>query len=128
MKPTSAILVLAACLSATPTAPLTAHPSVLDLAHAGPPGETAITTARLKAHIEFLADDANEGRNSGRGPLEGTVTDYIEAEFAALSLEPMGDPATSSFRQPFQVRSWGWPEMKHDHLHPDFCGGDAGPP
>ena len=101
------------------TSNLFAHSPIVTAAQARP-GESEITPDRLKGHVTFLADDTNEGRSSGRGTLEQVVTNYIESELTALGLLPFGDPAQNSFRQRFQVRSWGWAEMKKDHLHTDF--------
>ena len=48
------------------------------------------------AHIQFLADDALEGRNVGTPGYEKAV-DYVESQFRAIGLKPAG---TSGFRQP----------------------------
>jgi Zn-dependent M28 family amino/carboxypeptidase len=47
----------------------------------------------LRAHLEFLADDALEGRKPGtRGGV--TAAKYITAHFERLGLEPAGDSGT----------------------------------
>ncbi len=47
----------------------------------------------LRAHLEFLADDALEGRKPGtRGGV--TAAKYIAAQFERLGLEPAGDSGT----------------------------------
>ena len=48
------------------------------------------------AHVQFLADDALEGRNVGTPGYEKAV-DYVESQFQAIGLKPAG---TSGFRQP----------------------------
>jgi peptidase M28-like protein len=48
------------------------------------------------AHVQFLADDALEGRNVGTPGYEKAV-DYVESQFKAIGLEPAG---TFGFRQP----------------------------
>ena len=50
-------------------------------------GDSAITDARLRAHIKFLADDLLEGRGPGtRG--DDLAMAYITAQFRALGLKP----------------------------------------
>lgn len=48
------------------------------------------------AHVQFLADDALEGRNVGTPGYEKAV-DYVEGRFKAIGLKPAG---TTGFRQP----------------------------
>lgn len=48
------------------------------------------------AHVQFLADDALEGRNVGTPGYEKAV-DYVESQFKAIGLKPAG---TMGFRQP----------------------------
>jgi len=53
----------------------------------------------LRAHLEFLADDALEGRRPGtRGGV--LAAKYIAAQFERLGLEPAGDSATYFHRVP----------------------------
>jgi Zn-dependent M28 family amino/carboxypeptidase len=66
---------------------------------ASPSGQAAASVARavdgkvLRAHVEFLADDALEGRKPGTrgGDL---AAKYIAAQFARLGLQPAGDGGT----------------------------------
>lgn len=88
-------------------------PFLLSVAAAAPlaaqagssPASPATRTARaldaniLRAHLEFLADDALEGRAPGtRGGA--TAAKYIAAQFARLGLEPAGDSGTWFQRVP----------------------------
>jgi Zn-dependent M28 family amino/carboxypeptidase len=59
----------------------------------------AVSPQVLRAHLEFLADDALEGRRPGTrgGELAGR---YIAAEFQRLGLEPAGDSGTYYHRVP----------------------------
>jgi Zn-dependent M28 family amino/carboxypeptidase len=53
----------------------------------------------LRAHLEFLADDALEGRKPGtRGGI--TAAKYIASQFERLGLEPAGDSGTYFQRVP----------------------------
>jgi Zn-dependent M28 family amino/carboxypeptidase len=88
-------------------------PCLLCLAIAGPiaaqtPTSTTSSATRVaravdarvvRAHLEFLADDALEGRAAGtRG---GTIAaKYIAAQFERLGLEPAGDSGTYFQRVP----------------------------
>ena len=47
----------------------------------------------LRAHLEFLADDALEGRRPGTRGAE-LAAKYIAAQFSRLGLEPAGDSGT----------------------------------
>jgi Zn-dependent M28 family amino/carboxypeptidase len=74
-------------------------------AQAPPAGSPAARVARaldprvLRAHLEFLADDALEGRAPGtRGGA--TAAKYIAAQFERLGLEPAGDSGTWFQRVP----------------------------
>ena len=80
----------------------------LSAAHAARPmlaGEAAILAADIKRDVTFLASDANEGRNTAGGKLEGPVTAYLEAEFKKIGLEPGG--VNGSYRQPWRFAGWG---------------------
>jgi Zn-dependent M28 family amino/carboxypeptidase len=92
MRPFS--LLLCAAAAAAPLAAQTA-----------PPPSTATRVTRqldakvLKAHLEFLADDALEGRAPGtRGGA--TAARYIATQFERLGLEPAGDSGTYFQRVP----------------------------
>ena len=59
----------------------------------------ALEARVLRAHLEFLADDALEGRAPGtRGGV--TAAKYIAAQFERLGLEPAGDSGTYFERVP----------------------------
>src|SRR5690242_3673462 len=82
-------LTLALCLAGL-AAPLAAQTS-------SPSQATRVTRALdarlLRAHLEFLADDALEGRAPGtRGGK--TAAKYIATQFERLGLEPAGDSGT----------------------------------
>src|SRR5262245_34571050 len=49
-----------------------------------------ITEASVRAHMEFLAGDAMNGRGSGTRD-EWLAATYIGAQFARFGLEPLGD-------------------------------------
>ena len=59
----------------------------------------AVTGRVLRAHLEFLADDALEGRAPGTrgGDL---AAKYIAAQFQRLGLQPAGDQGTFYHRVP----------------------------
>ena len=59
----------------------------------------AVRAASIRAHLEFLADDALEGRAPGtRGG--DIAAKYLRAEFQRLGLEPAGDSGTYYHRVP----------------------------
>src|SRR3954469_25810320 len=53
----------------------------------------AVDQRVLKAHLEFLADDALEGRKPGTRGGE-LAAKYIAAQFQRLGLQPAGDSGT----------------------------------
>ncbi|HJR17857.1 MAG TPA: M28 family peptidase [Gemmatimonadales bacterium] len=59
----------------------------------------ALDTNVLRAHLEFLADDALEGRRPGTRGAELTAK-YLAAQFRHLGLEPAGDSGTYYHRVP----------------------------
>ncbi len=59
----------------------------------------AIDANVLRAHLEFLADDALEGRRPGTRGGE-LAARYIAAEFQRMGLEPAGDSGTYYHRVP----------------------------
>ncbi len=88
---------LLVCLAASGAVPLAAQ--------AGSAASPATRAARaldprvLRSHLEFLADDALEGRKPGtRGGK--TAAKYIAAQFERLGLEPAGDSGTYFQRVP----------------------------
>jgi hypothetical protein len=56
---------------------------------------------RWWAHVQFLADDALEGRNVGTPGFDKAV-EYVESQFRAIGLQPAG---TAGFRQPVKLDS-----------------------
>jgi Zn-dependent M28 family amino/carboxypeptidase len=56
------------------------------------------TSERWWAHVEALANDGMEGRNTG-SPGHKRAADYVAAQFQKAGLEPAGDPATRSYIQ-----------------------------
>jgi Zn-dependent M28 family amino/carboxypeptidase len=59
----------------------------------------AVDAKVLRAHLEFLADDALEGRRPGTRGGE-LASKYIAAQFERLGLEPAGDSGTYFHRVP----------------------------
>lgn len=59
----------------------------------------ALDSNVLRAHLEFLADDALEGRRPGTRGAELTAA-YLGAQFRRLGLEPAGDSGTYYHRVP----------------------------
>jgi len=57
--------------------------------------------ARIKADVEFLAADAQEGRGPGTRGIEASA-DYIEAAFRSAGLKPA--PGADGYFQPFSIR------------------------
>ena len=53
------------------------------------------------AHVQFLADDSLEGRNTGTEGYD-KAADYVESQFEALGLTPAG---TTGYRQPVPLES-----------------------
>lgn len=61
-----------------------------------------IEEKNIKAHIKVLSEDAMQGRQTGSAG-ERMALSYIEKEFKALKLQPMGE--SNSFQQPFPFKS-----------------------
>jgi len=59
----------------------------------------AVDSNTLRAHLDFLADDALEGRRPGTRGAE-LAARYIAAQFQRLGLEPAGDSGTFYHRVP----------------------------
>jgi len=69
---------------------------------AGAAAQTADLAAEGKswwAHVQFLADDALEGRNVGTPGFDKAVK-YVEGQFKWIGLKPLG---TAGFRQPVKL-------------------------
>jgi Zn-dependent M28 family amino/carboxypeptidase len=90
-------LTLMLLLAITATAPLAAQARAS--ASAATRAAHALDPRVLRAHLEFLADDALEGRAPGtRGGR--TAAKYIATQFERLGLEPAGDSGTYFQRVP----------------------------
>jgi len=86
------LAVLLAC-TATLLAPSAAAQTTVDKAAKAVSGDV------IRAHIDFLASDALEGRGSGtRGG--DIAARYIAAQFVRLGLKPAGDDSTYFFKVP----------------------------
>ena len=59
------------------------------LGAAPPPGSEEAAAQRVRAHVEFLASDLLEGRDTGSKGLEIGAS-YVASQFRALGLEPGG--------------------------------------
>lgn len=59
-----------------------------------------VEKSRIKAHLEFLADDALEGRDTGSRGYE-IAANYVAAEFKKLGLQPAGEEGYTQ-RVPFR--------------------------
>ncbi|MFC0444398.1 M28 family metallopeptidase [Pseudidiomarina halophila] len=71
-----------------------------------PPAHAAVSAdaKNLQAHLEFLASDALEGRDTGSRGHE-IAAQYIAAKFKALGLQPAGDDGTYYQRIKFRRSS-----------------------
>lgn len=65
--------------------------------------ESAVSVDRnlIKAHLEFLADDLLEGRDTGSKGYE-LAAHYVETEFKKIGLLPAGDEGSYQQRVPFR--------------------------
>ncbi len=81
---------VAACLFA---ADLQAQQSTTPGRRAASRVAAAVDSNSLRAHLDFLADDALEGRRPGTRGAE-LAAKYIAAQFSRLGLEPAGDSGT----------------------------------
>jgi Zn-dependent M28 family amino/carboxypeptidase len=63
--------------------------AVLVLAAINTPAQTPATSARWWAHVQALANDGMEGRNTG-SPGHKRAADYVAAAFQKAGLEPAG--------------------------------------
>ena len=79
--------------------PLTAAPLAGQQPASGTRVARAISGEVMRAHLEFLADDALEGRAPGtRGGL--IAAKYVAAQFERLGLEPAGDDSSYFHKVP----------------------------
>ena len=80
---------------------LTSHLSILPAQQSSPGtrASRAISGNVMRAHLEFLSDDALEGRAPGtRGGL--IAAKYVAAQFERLGLEPAGDDSSYFHKVP----------------------------
>jgi hypothetical protein len=66
-------------------------------AHAAPAPSSGPDPARIRAHVEFLADDLMEGRAAGTRAFD-LAARYVESQFKLLGLRPAG--ANGTWLQP----------------------------
>ncbi|HWB42727.1 MAG TPA: M28 family peptidase [Gemmatimonadales bacterium] len=92
MRPITTILSL---LALAPLAPLAAQQSPSPGARVA----SALSADVLRGHLEFLADDALEGRAPGTRGGE-LAQKYLASQFRRLGLEPVGDDGTYYQRVP----------------------------
>lgn len=59
-----------------------------------------ITESAIQAHVEYLADDAREGRRAGEAGFDDAAA-YVADQFAAMGLEPGG---SNEWYQPVSLR------------------------
>lgn len=78
---------------------------VVTLAHAASP-LPEFSPDRFRAHVEFLADDLLEGRDTGSRGHE-VAARYVAAQLASYGLEPGGDDGTWFQRVTFQKTTRG---------------------
>lgn len=101
--PTALVLLLALGCQPSETQPATTPPgsgaAAAQPATAAEAVALAADEARIRAHLEFLAADAQEGRLPGT-EADGRVQDYVEAQMQAAGLEPAFG---ASYRQAFTV-------------------------
>ena len=65
---------------------------------------------RIHAHVQFLASDELEGRDTGsRG--HAVAAQYVAAQFTSLGLRP-GGPGGAGTRRRERSRPGGWPDRR----------------
>jgi hypothetical protein len=94
LRPSRPAIAAAALILAAPAS----RPEAAD-AHARK--ESVGASARLRADVAFLADDAREGRAPGTRGIEAAA-DYIADQFKKAGLEPA--PGADGYFQPFTVQ------------------------
>ncbi|MBU2883807.1 M28 family peptidase [Psychrosphaera sp. B3R10] len=63
--------------------------------------QTSVDQNLIRAHLEFLADDLLEGRDTGSRGYE-LAAHYVEKEFTKIGLSPAGDEGSFQQRVPFR--------------------------
>ena len=97
--PVSVRALLFAGLALAATLPVAASAQARPAPSPGSRVANAVDSMAFKAHLQFLADDALEGRAPGtRGGL--LAQKYIAAQFERLGLVPAGDSASYFQRVP----------------------------
>ena len=91
------VLSLSACASSETTyvAPLSAEDQVVQ-------ERAMFSPNRIRADVEFLADDLLRGRDTGSEGYR-IAANYVAAEFARLGLKPAGDDGTYFQEVPFKT-------------------------
>ena len=80
---------------------------------AAPPASEEAAARRVRAHVEFLASDLLEGRDTGSKGLEIGAS-YVGSEFRALGLEPGGKNGSWFLQVPFRRASqYGQPTITY---------------
>lgn len=92
LRVSGVLFVLLAAACSRPHSTLEQADAALDL----------ISAEALKAHVEYLADDARMGREAGE-PGYDDAARYVADQFAALGLEPAGD---DGWYQQVELRSY----------------------
>lgn len=85
LLPTLAVAMLSACTQQTESAK----------------SEAVVEQSRIKAHLEFLADDLLEGRDTGSRGYE-IAANYVATEFKKMGLQPAGNDGSYMQRVPFR--------------------------
>ncbi|QDP19671.1 M20/M25/M40 family metallo-hydrolase [Sphingomonas xanthus] len=84
---------------------LSATAGAQQLVTAQPPVADQSSARRIQAHVEFLASDGLEGRDTGsRG--YAIAADYVASQYRALGLEPAGDKGSWFQQVPFRRASY----------------------
>ena len=85
----------------------------------------SITETSLRKHLEILAADDMEGRDTGK---EGQwkAADYISGQFAQLGLKPVAkDGNEMGYLQKFDLESTGWGKVEFKVGRNTFENGDV---
>ena len=115
MRPAVVFVLLASvagCTTGDPsTASVTTHDAAMGAAE-------RISAAAIRAHMQFLADDALEGRGTGTRGHE-LAAKYMAAQFDALGLAPAGDGGSYFQRVPLRSTSVDGAQSGVSFRYPD---------